>query len=683
MTIIADDLEPMIKFYSVVLLWLIATVSLGQGKLALVGGGSEEAGGWSDAPYAWIVSAAANKKVAVISYTDEDNFIPDYFLSLGATEARNIKIDSRVVADLQATYDDLMHYDAFFFKGGDQSQYYTLYKDTKTMQAVIDKYNAGGVMSGTSAGMAILSKVFYTAVKGSVYPDEALEDVYGKEMTLADDFLPLFPGFLFDTHFTERGRFGRLVPFMARWFVDHGELLTGIGVDDRTALCIDAAKTGAVFGTGTVSIFNSTSFSIDQGDKPGADSVHVVQLLHGHHIDLNTGQILTGPTDPLPPQPNRETGNYQVALSGSEGVSTNTALLQFLVNETGKVSDTVVVVTATGKGKAFSQKVQDLGGRTLLVETSAAFNDVSQRDLRNAIRRAKKILFAENDDDVLFNFLANGPTGALLRSHIRRNGMVTAFAGEDSRYAGKSFATNHLTDQYAAYYGRLTFRKGLRLLPSSVIMSNTFDLNTSDYYENTTASVSYAMVADSAAYGIYLNRNSYLRFFQSSGHNVFKSKGDLSAVLLVNRGTTAALASQPVASGKAARQYAGFRSMRMVVLNTGNTFDAGVPVPSVDAPYEFENLVVATDPDLSRPSVKVFPNPSANGIFSLWWNVAPSGKVELSVVDAMGRTLMQERRHMATEDVVNMSAFPEGVYVLRVNTGAGIVTHKVIKQQRQ
>ncbi|MBL0745274.1 T9SS type A sorting domain-containing protein [Chryseolinea lacunae] len=670
----------MIKFYSVAWLLLIATVSLGQGKLVLVGGGSEEEGGWSDTPYAWIVSEAANKKVAVISYTDEDNFIPDYFISLGAAEARNIKIDTRAVADLQATYDALMTYDAFFFKGGDQSQYYTLYKDTKTMQAVIDKFGAGGVMSGTSAGMAILSKVFYTAVKGSVYPDEALQDVFGKDMTLADDFLPLFPGFLFDTHFTERGRMGRLMPLMARWFLDHGELLTGIGVDDRTAMCIDAAKTGEVFGTGTVSIFNSQTFSVDQKDKPGADSVHVVQLLHGHRIDLSSGQIVKGPTDLLPPQPRRETGNYQVALSGSEGVSTNTELLQYLVKETGLVADTVVVVTAPGKAKPFIQKIQDLGGRTLLVETSAPFNDTEQRDLRNAIRRARKILFVENDDDALFNFLANGPTGLLLSSHMRRNGMITAFAGEDSRYAGKSFVTNHLTDQYAAYYGRLNFRKGLRLLPSSIVMSNTFDLNTSDYYENTTASVSYAMVADSTAFGIYLNRNGCLKFSQTAGRNVFKAKGDLSAIILVNRGTTAALASQPVSAGKAARNYAGFTSMRLVMLNNNNTFDAGVPMPTVDAPYVFENLVVGTAPDLNRPSLKVFPNPSANGIFSLLWNVAPPGKVELSVVDAMGRTLVQEKRLMEDENVVNVSALPDGVYLLRVNTGTGIVTHKVMKQ---
>ena len=122
-----------------VLFLLIPWIVAAQGSIVLVGGGSEGVGDWSDAPYKWIVDHAPNKRVAVISYAEEDDWIPNYFVSLGASAAVNIKITSRAVADLQGTYDALMTFDAFFFKGGDQSIYYREYKGTKTMQAAIDK----------------------------------------------------------------------------------------------------------------------------------------------------------------------------------------------------------------------------------------------------------------------------------------------------------------------------------------------------------------------------------------------------------------------------------------------------------------------------------------------------------------------------------------------------------------
>lgn len=169
---------------------LVCGIAAAQGKLVLVGGGGEDQNDWSDEPYRWAVDQSQNKKVAVISYGDADNWIPDYFKWLGAVDAVNIKLDSRTIADQQATYDLLMQYDVFFFKGGDQSLYYQYFKGTKTQQAIIDKFNAGGVISGTSAGMAILSKVFYAALGNSLYPDDVLQDFQDPDITLRNDFLP-------------------------------------------------------------------------------------------------------------------------------------------------------------------------------------------------------------------------------------------------------------------------------------------------------------------------------------------------------------------------------------------------------------------------------------------------------------------------------------------------------------
>lgn len=662
-------------WYSIALLLLSGSVAVAQGKLVLVGGGSEDENSWSDEPYEWAVTQSQNKKVAVISYTDEDNWIPDYFKSLGAEEADNIKFSSRAIADQQVMYDSLMQYDVFFFKGGDQSFYYEYFKDTKTEQAIIDKFNSGGVMSGTSAGMAILSSVIFSAQNGSLYPDDVLQNFKDTDITLRNDFLPFLPGYIVDTHFTERGRGSRLLAFMANWFLTTGEMLRGIGVDDRTALCIDENNIGYVYGSGAVSIYSAAQFSAFDNTKMISDSVHVTQLLYGHSFDLETLEIIAGPDNPLTPEIDSENGNYEVILSGSEGLSSNSPMLNYFVQDAGALSDTVLVVTAPGKASAIIDRVRTLGAFVVIAEASATSNDIGNIELRNLIRKSKKILFAENDDAALFNFLEDGSTGELINGHIRRNNMVVAFVGEDSRYAGKVFPSNHLSDALAAYYGRLDFKDGLGLLPASTIMSNTYDASSTDFYENTTAAVPFAMVSNELKYGIYLNRNTFLNFYQQGGKNYWKSSGSFTSLIAVNSGTLSELASQPVNGAGAVRDYVGFLEMRYVLLNGNEQLVAGTPQLSEDEPYVPEKTITATD-EHEVLSVKVFPNPSESGIFHLTITEKLRNPI-MTVSDQMGRII-----HLQSNDgskVIDLSSCTRGMYYLTVVSGKKIYTLKLIR----
>lgn len=659
--------------WCLILFSIVGTASA-QGKLVLVGGGSEDENGWSNEPYAWIVDHASNKKVVVISYTDEDNWIPDYFKSLGAVTADNIKLDSRAKSDLQATYDLLMQYDAFFFKGGDQSFYYNYFNGTKTEQAIIDKFNAGGVMSGTSAGMAILSGVIYAALNNSVYPDMVLENFLDSDVTLRDDFLPFLSGIIVDTHLTERGRGARLMGFMANWYHATGELITGVGVDDRTALCIDENKIGHVYGTGTVSIYNAGNFGIANDNNMVSDSIHVTQLLYGNRIDLETLEILESPGQTVIPEKTAETGNYEVILSGSEGLSSNLSLLAYFVEEAGEPDDSVLVVTNPGNGQSMIDKLKTLGVDPIVLEISEAANASSRTLLRNNIRKSKKVLFVENDDEALFDFLNDGPTGQLLYNHIRRNGIVTAFIGEDSRYAGKTFVTNHLTDELAAYYGELEYRPGLELLTTSTVVSNTYDEFTTDFYENTTAAIPFAMISEKLKYGIYLNRNSYVRFYQQGELNIFKSEGALTTIIAINSGTKAEPAFRPVNQSGDHRNYAGFSEMRYVLLNGAEQLFVGIAQPSADEPYVPELITATPQPEVL--SLKVFPNPSRNGIFQVSITHM-SIPCTMTVSDPVGKILQS---NVATEsEVIDLSSCAPGMYYLTIVSGQKKYTLKLVR----
>jgi cyanophycinase len=650
---------------------------LGQGKLVLVGGGSESVGGWSDAPYQWAVDRSENKRVAVISYADADDFIPNYFISLGAVAADNIKIATRAEADDPQTYDLLMGYDVFFFKGGDQSVYYNEYKGTLTAKAITDKFSAGGVIGGTSAGMAILSGVIYTAENGTVYPDEALRNLNNNKMTLADDFVSIFPGFIFDSHFTERGRVGRLIPFMAHWYHKVGELLYGVGVDDRTALCIDDDRKAVVYGTGSVSFYSSSAFPLSDGELPVADAVSAMQLLHGDIVDLSDWSVISGPASPAG-EISDEDGNYQVLLSGAEGYSVNTGFLDYLVKQTGEIDDSIIVVTAPGRAKAYIQRLESSGAKVVVIEASSTSNDESRADLRNAIRVSRKVLFVENNDNGLFSFLQGGMTGALLESHIRRNGVISAFVGENSRYAGKVWVANHLSDGLAAYYGRLQFRDGLSLLKSSVVMSNTYDPSATDFYENTTASVSWAMVAEGLKYGIYLNRGGFLKFAQDDDINYFQSFGDRSSIVLTQRGGNIAVANQPVNTSGAVRNYVGFTDFSYTLLSGSLRIDVGNPVPGLDPPYELEPTVVGVEESSMQSVVSVVPNPSRNGVFYLREGVVDNATI--IVTDLFGRRVWEGACHSNEGCVVDLSDYPDGMYLISVGSGIQRETTRVLKQ---
>lgn len=663
----------MVRWYSIFLLLCVSSAVFAQGKIVLVGGGSETENGWSDEPYAWAVDQSQNKKVAVISYTDETTFIPNYFKSLGAVEADNIKLDSRAISDQQATYDLLMQYDVFFFKGGDQSFYYNYFKDTKTEQAIVDKFNNGGVMSGTSAGMAILSKVIFAALGSSLYPDDVLQNFKDPDITLRDDFLPFLPGFVVDSHLTERGRGARLMAFMANWYEATGEMLTGLGVDDRTAFCIDENNIGQVFGTGTVSVYSADHFGSFNSSKMISDSVHVTQLLYGNIIDLETLGIIEGPETPIIPQITSETGNYEVIMSGSEGLAGNQTMITYFVQQTGSATDSITVVTAAGKGATIIDRLKTLGAFVIKVETTEQSNDIEQIDLRNLIRKSKKVLFVENDDVPLFDFLQGGPTGTLIYNHIRRNEMITAFVGEDSRYAGKTFVTNHLTDALAAYNGRLNFNEGLNLLKTSTVISNTYSATSTDFYENTTAAVPYAMLSEELKYGIYLNRSSYLVFHQHEGKNFWRSTGTFTSIVAVSLGRPAGFATQPV-SGSSVRDYVGFTGMRYVLLNGTEQLEAGIPQISNDEPYEPEELITAT-PEEEVFSVKIFPNPSENGIFHL--RTSPTQfQSTMTVIDPLGKVLLQQR---AENGIVDLSSFAHGIYYLKIGSDKKVITLKLIR----
>jgi cyanophycinase-like exopeptidase len=140
-----------IKFIAFIALIFISANIMAQGKLLLIGGGSEKdtEKSWNRSAYKWAVDQSKNKKVAIIAYGSATDWLPDYFVNhCGANSATNFNISTLEVSNSQSAYDNLMAHDVIFIKGGDQFNYYQAYKGTKTQQAIEDKYQDGGVICG-------------------------------------------------------------------------------------------------------------------------------------------------------------------------------------------------------------------------------------------------------------------------------------------------------------------------------------------------------------------------------------------------------------------------------------------------------------------------------------------------------------------------------------------------------
>jgi cyanophycinase len=130
-----------------------------------------------------------------------------------------------------------------FFAGGDQADY-VIWKGGPLAAAVQGVYDRGGVVGGTSAGLAILGQYAFDAVAGDrthdVHTADAVPDPREPAISFTEGMFafPFLRGVITDTHFRQRDRFGRLAAFLAL-LRDRGDAARGIGVDARSALAVD------------------------------------------------------------------------------------------------------------------------------------------------------------------------------------------------------------------------------------------------------------------------------------------------------------------------------------------------------------------------------------------------------------------------------------------------------------
>jgi cyanophycinase len=150
-------------------------------------------------------------------------------------------------ADLEQAASVIDKAEAVFFDGGNQHNY-TQWAGSPLMAAVQRVYQRGGVVGGSSAGLAILGQYAFDSSNGRIDSAEALADPYSSRVTFTRNMLkfPPLAGWITDSHFGARDRFGRLTVFMERQIADgavsgaHPQVY-GLGIDETAAVVVDRA----------------------------------------------------------------------------------------------------------------------------------------------------------------------------------------------------------------------------------------------------------------------------------------------------------------------------------------------------------------------------------------------------------------------------------------------------------
>lgn len=197
----------------------------------------------------------------------------------------------------QLTHDEAMKPDSakildgvggVWFAGGDQARLTAALLDTPIHKKMLELYEKGCVIGGTSAGAAVMSEVMITG-------DEKRTD--GKEGTWeviwADDVIRT-RGFGFvkaavvDQHFVTRRRLNRLIAT-----VIENPKLVGVGIDESTAVLVRPDGRYEVLGENQVVIFDARRAKTAKSPtgRLGAFGITMHVLLPGDVYDLAKGRV--------------------------------------------------------------------------------------------------------------------------------------------------------------------------------------------------------------------------------------------------------------------------------------------------------------------------------------------------------------------------------------------------------
>ncbi len=219
-----------------------------QAGYVLAGGGTDV-----DAAMQWLLKRSGGGDVVILRSSGGTGY-NDYLYKLGKVNSvETLFIDSKALAENDTLVQIVRNAEAVFIAGGNQWNYVNYWKGTALNKALNELILHKKIpIGGTSAGLAILGGYYFDAEKGSISSEEALQDPFDPKLSIGQDFLniPLLRNLLTDSHYDARNRQGRHLAMLSQIYAGTGKAPMGLGIDEKTAVCLDGKGKLTVYGSG-------------------------------------------------------------------------------------------------------------------------------------------------------------------------------------------------------------------------------------------------------------------------------------------------------------------------------------------------------------------------------------------------------------------------------------------------
>jgi cyanophycinase len=208
------------------------------------------------------------------------------FETLGCKDVSVLDIRSKEDAEKAESIALIKAADCIMFSGGDQSKISDRIGGTTIHQILLDRYQneEGFVIAGTSAGAM--------AMAGEMIAGGSSTDAFVKGAVNMYTGLGFIPELIIDTHFIQRGRFGRTSEAVAIF-----PKLVGIGLAEDTGLIIKRGKEFVVIGSGMIIVFDPREIKhnnqkiLKQGTPMTLTNMIVHVLANGDRYNIATREI--------------------------------------------------------------------------------------------------------------------------------------------------------------------------------------------------------------------------------------------------------------------------------------------------------------------------------------------------------------------------------------------------------
>ena len=236
-------------------------------------------------------SGGIDAKIVIIptasSIPDEvgKNYL-DTFAKLGCKNIHILDIRSKEDSEKQASIDLVKMANCIMFSGGDQSKITDKIGGTTTHSILAERYKneTGFVIAGTSAGAMVMANEMISGGSAT--------EAFVKGAVSMYKGLGLIPELIIDTHFIQRGRFGRQSEAVAKF--PH---LLGIGLAEDTGMIIQNGNDCTVIGSGMAILFDGSKLThnneeiLKEGTPMTMANLCIHVLSNGDKFDIKNRKV--------------------------------------------------------------------------------------------------------------------------------------------------------------------------------------------------------------------------------------------------------------------------------------------------------------------------------------------------------------------------------------------------------